>query len=218
MSRWSYSKLSTYEKCPSKKKYKYDLRVEVTTPQHPAALRGNQLHADLENNLGKSLYEVPEWIRPHHPHLERYQNGQKEQRIELDNEWAPLGDNTEEEPWLVAIIDLCDVKDLYATVVDYKSGKRYSSHPEQIELYSLSVLCKLPELARVEGLNYYLDEKPGSWGKPVYVTRDAVPEVKARWNSRVLMMDSDTECAPRPGFYCKWCEYSKTSGGPCQFG
>lgn len=211
---WSYSKLSTYEKCPALKMYKYDLKIPVVAVQSPAMERGSALHTDLENHLGRGLYEVPEWMRPHFPHLEKYQTGHKEMVIRLTDKWEPVV----EDHWLICIIDLNHVEDKSATVIDYKSGKRYPSHLEQIELYNLSVLAQYPELELVEGKCYYLDEPPGSWGKPVFTSREAFDAVKQRWVDRVIMMDSDTEGAPRPGYYCRWCDYRKSNEGPCKFG
>ncbi len=212
---WSYSKLSLYERCPQRKKYKYDDKIPVEIVQHPAAVRGSQMHEELEHNIGKSIFEVPEWMRPHLPYLERYQSGEKELKIKLTDKWEPVV----EDHWLICIIDLSFVdNDKWATVIDYKSGKRYDNHIDQIELYNLAVLGQYPEVERVEGKCYYLDEDPGGWGKPVYTTRESFDETCKRWEERLQMMEADTECAPRAGYYCRWCDYRKSSGGPCQFG
>jgi len=212
---WSYSKLSTYERCPAMKKYRYDLKVEVSRVDSPQAQRGTALHEDLERNLGKTVYEVPEWMRPHMPHLEKYQSGKKELVVRLTEDWKPVV----EDHWLICIIDLNHIEDdKYATVIDYKSGKRYETHQEQIELYNLSVLAQNPEVERVEGKCYYLDEPPGGWGPPVFTFREQFEAVRKRWEDRVAMMDCDTEGAPRPGYYCRWCDYRKENGGPCPFG
>jgi hypothetical protein len=212
---WSYSKLSTYERCPAIKKYRYDLKVVVEQTQHPAAIRGTQMHDDLETHVGKNIFEVPEWMRPHVPHLEKYQQGNKEFKIRLTEDWEPVV----EDHWLICIIDLSFIEDgKWATIVDYKSGKRYESHQEQIELYNLATLAQYPDVERVEGKCYYLDEPPGSWGQPVFTLREQFDTVRDRWLERVTMMDADTECAPRTGYYCKWCDYRKSNGGPCTFG
>lgn len=212
---WSYSKISTYERCPAMKKYKYDLKVEVPATENVATSRGSQMHTDLENNLQKSLFEMPEWMRPHLPHLERYQDGTRELVIRLTESWEPVV----EDHWLICIIDLSHIEDdQWATIIDYKSGKRYPGHQEQIELYNLAVLSQYPNIERVEGKCYYLDEPPGAWGEPIFTTREQIDAVKARWLERLAMMDADTECAPRTGWYCKWCDYRKSNGGPCQFG
>jgi CRISPR/Cas system-associated exonuclease Cas4 (RecB family) len=215
MSRWSYSKVSTYERCPKKKNYKYDEHAVGIATENTAAIRGNALHKDLELHVEKSLLEVPEWMRPHQPHLEKFSSGHKEQKITLDEDWESVPDGDEN---MICIIDLLHIDEPYGTVIDYKSGKRYPGHSEQIELYCAAALCALPELERLEGRCYYLDEKAGSWSKPMFITREQVASIKARWDSRVLMMEIDTENAPRPGYYCKWCEYRNSGGGPCRFG
>ncbi len=56
---WSYSKLSLYERCPQRKKYKYDDKIPVEVTQHPAAIRGSQMHEELELNVGKSIILRP---------------------------------------------------------------------------------------------------------------------------------------------------------------
>jgi CRISPR/Cas system-associated exonuclease Cas4 (RecB family) len=212
---WSYSKLGAYEQCPAKKKYRYDDKVEVTVEKHPAAFRGTHMHDELEEHLGGEQLTMPDWIKPHQPYLEHLIRGEREIKLWLDPDWQPI---EEEERDLVAILDVLVVDETTAQVVDYKSGKRYSSHVEQLELYCLATLCYYPDIERVEGRCYYLDEKPGSWGKPVFLDRSHIPAVSKRWDDRVTMMNVDTECAPRPGWLCKYCDYRKSGSGPCSFG
>lgn len=212
---WSYSKLSKYERCPAQKQFQYDLKVEVVRSQSPQAARGNEMHEALETYLGKE--EAPDWMKPHLPHLERYQEGAKERVIKLMEGWVPVP--TDDERWLICIIDLQHVEDQkWATIIDYKSGKRYPDHAKQLELYCIAALSEDLELERAEGKCYYLDEPPGAWGTPVFVTRDQLEHLKGQWMNRVLMMEADSECAPRPGWYCKWCDYRKSNAGPCRFG
>ncbi len=149
------------------------------------------------------------------PHLEYYKEGRRELVVKLTESWEPIV----EDHWLICVIDLSHIEsERWATVIDYKSGKRYDSHQEQLELYNLAVLASNPDVERAEGKCYYLDEPPGGWGKPVFTTREQFEDVKKRWVDRVAMMDADTECAPRPGHYCRWCDYRKSNGGPCQYG
>ena len=212
---WSYSKLSKYERCPAQKQFQYDLKVEVIRSQSPAAARGNQMHETLETYLGKT--EMPDWMKPHMPYLEQYQSGSKEHVVKLMEGWVPVP--TDDERWLICIIDLHHVfEKKWVTIIDYKSGKRYPDHVKQLELYCIAALSEDPELERAEGKCYYLDEEPGAWGPPVFVIRDQLEGLKAQWMDRVTMMDVDTECAPRPGWYCKWCDYRKSNAGPCRFG
>lgn len=217
---WSYSKLSKYERCPFAKKCRYDDKVVVQVTESPQAIRGSGMHKDLEVNLGKSIFDVPEWIRPHHPHLERYEDGHKELMLKLNDEWMLMGDNTDEDYYVIAIIDLSHIDEgKWVTNIDYKSGKRYDKpHADQLELYNLITLAAYPEVERVEGKAYYLDESPGGWSKPIFTSREQFDDVKRRWLERVAMMDADTECAPRPGWYCKWCDYRGSNAGPCRFG
>jgi CRISPR/Cas system-associated exonuclease Cas4 (RecB family) len=212
---WSHSKLGKYERCPAVKKFQYDLKVEVTVEKHPAAFRGVHMHKELEEHLGGEQLTMPEWIRPHQPHLEHLVRGEKEFKLCLDKDWRPT---SEEERDLICILDVLVIDGGTAQVVDYKSGKRYDNHQEQLELYCLAALCALLSLERVEGRCYYLDEKPGSWGKPVFLDRSHIEATRKRWDDRVAMMNADTECAPRSGYYCRWCDYRNSEGGPCRFG
>lgn len=212
---WSYSKLTKYEKCPAQKKFQYDLKIDVVRSASPAAARGSEMHEHLERHLGSD--NAPDWMTPHLPHLEQYQMGSKEHVIKLMEGWVPVP--KDDERWLICIIDLHHVGNhKWATIIDYKSGKRYDGHQEQIELYCVAALCENSELERAEGKCYYLDEPPGAWGMPVFVTRDQLEGMMAKWDSRVEMMEADTEGAPRPGWYCKWCDYRKSNAGPCRFG
>ena len=47
--------------------------------------------------------------------------------------------------------------------------------------------------------------------------RSEVPGLKKHWEKRSKAMLADTSFKATPGDACRWCAYSKTKGGPCEY-
>ena len=61
ITRWSYSRLGTYESCPKKAFYKYI--EQLPEKQHPAAERGTRIHQLAEDYIVGSIKEMPKELR-----------------------------------------------------------------------------------------------------------------------------------------------------------
>ena len=210
--RWSYSKLKTWETCPAKYNFSYLQRLPSTGSA--ASSRGSQMHDELEKYLGEDSY--PDWMDPHLEHLLPLSNGLREEEICLDNLWQPC---EKDKAAFVAIIDmLCFNKDgTHAMVVDYKSGRRYEDHAQQLHLYALAVMSAYELVERCDVANYYLDEPPGGWLRSHY-TRDDLEIGQLLWQDKLETMLKDETFLPRPGRQCRWCDYAASKGGPCPVG
>jgi hypothetical protein len=210
--RWSYSSLSTYESCPAKWKYSYLDNLPYAAS--PAMVRGTRLHADCENYIKGTLMRLPNELSKVTRMIDtmKAQGAKSEETWLLDSDWA----HTAARPWIKAIIDVHWIEPggKVLQVRDFKSGREYPEHTDQLELYSLMGLCIYPTAVRAEYGAIYLDG--GYTSQEGAILRGDVMSSKLkRWNDRAIRIFEDTEHKPTPGGACKWCDYSAKKGGPC---
>ena len=137
-----------------------------------------------------------------------------EHKLAVDKDWVGVGWDSP-DAWCRGILDLLIVpRGAKATVYDWKTGKMYDEHYEQKELYAALVFANLAEeIVEVEAIHVYLDLKKNTTRT---YHRTQVEPVHQRWKARAdkLLQEDYT---PLPGWYCRYCSYSKLKGGPCKF-
>lgn len=212
--RWSYSSLSTYKECPAK--YKFSYLMKTHTPGSPAMARGTRLHGLCEDYMVTPGAPVHYDVRKIGRELDRLRTaGAKAEQVWLaDKEWTSVTLQT--QAWVKAIVDVHyldgDVLHLY----DYKSGREYPTHRDQLELYSILGLLKYPEAKRAESGAIYIDG--GYTAAESSIIRAMLPPLIAKWDAQAKEMETDEQFIPSPGSACRWCPYKATEGGPCIFG
>lgn len=149
-------------------------------------------------------------------------------QIVLDKRWRPVSKFTK-DAWFRGKLDILAMKlDCVAEVIDWKSGgidrnsggiKANANYQAQLEIYAMSTLAAFPDVNVVTSKLVFLDTGPKfdpvMLGVPV--DRASLPKLRTKWEKRVFPMLTDRVFAPRPGYYCGWCPYSKAKGGPCRF-
>ena len=226
--RWSFSQWETYNQCPKKWHFQSVQRLP-RTPPGPAAARGLEIHDSVEKyikgELGES--ELHPAVKPkyipvldafrNHPNGDRY----TEKKLAFDSDWY-LCTPKSTYAACVAVLDAAryikptadDVGVLH--IGEWKSGKPKDTHGDQRKLYAMfGMRAWLAD--RVEVTTYYLEdtEQPQ---RTILASQTGFEKLKALWEERASMFVRDTICAPKPGFYCRWCDFAVDKGGPCQFG
>jgi CRISPR/Cas system-associated exonuclease Cas4 (RecB family) len=210
---WSYSRLSTWEGCPAKAKYKFIDRLKE--PDSPYAARGTDLHTLAENYITGKIDKMPVQLQDVDEYIEPLKGGEAELQLAFDEHWNPV-------PWFGpqvycrVVLDAVKLTPPTAIVADHKSGKkREKEHTEQLRLYALAAFRQWPTVDEVEAQIIYIDH-----GERLRMRfhRDSLTEIKEYWDARAAKMRADDLFSPRPGPGCKWCHYRKTNGGPCIFG
>lgn len=200
---WSFSSLSTYEDCPRKYKFKYIDRLPE--PPSPAAERGTQMHAHLEDYVLKNE-PVPENLEYMLPELDDWKTigCQIEEPWGFDKDWQPTD---WKDAWLRMKLDLMIPST--GLVVDYKTGKKdgnEAKHARQGLLYAIGTHIRYPELKSVTVKFEYLDHKTDSlkvW-RPEQLTVG-----KRVFNNQVEQMESDRLFAPKPNKWkCRFCPFT----------
>lgn len=219
ISEWSYSRLSTYEQCPRKAKFKYVDRLPDIPG--PAAERGNVIHLSIEEFL-KGVrddlhYEIRKDFVEEYAML-RLNELLVEHRIGFTKEWEEcefFGVNV----WLRVVYDVLWYDDSVRRVhvIDHKTGKPYAGHTEQLELYSVTGLLLFPDAESATSQNFYIDIGMRATIEKT-LSRKTVPVVLEKWKNKVSVMEQDETYAANPGQHCRFCPYAKSKGGPCVFG
>jgi hypothetical protein len=157
-----------------------------------------------------------------HPNGDRH----TEKKLAFDADWSLCGP-TSQYASCIAVLDAARYcKDVRNTLNDpplgvlhigeWKSGKPKDTHADQRKLYAM--FGKRAWLAdRVEVTTYYLEDTAPPQ-RIVLESDSGYEKLRLLWEDRISTMQRDQICAPLPEFYCRFCDYAKAFGGPCQFG
>jgi RecB family exonuclease len=218
---WSYSRYADYKQCPAKFMYKH--LMKLPDPPSPAMARGNLIHKMAEDYV-KS---------PRKPKLEPELKGvaaelehcrqakaiaEQAWGFKADFNWTGRPGWFGDDVWFRMKADVAVVYDDNTGLVgDWKTGKKYFSNEEQVELFGAVTLMRFPNWTEVDVRLWYTDSPPDDNEiQRVYTAEEAVA-IRADWAKRVVPMFRDRKFAPTPNDKCGWCAFSKAKGGPCKF-
>lgn len=216
---WSFSRYKDWVQCPLKARLKHVERMKE--PGNAAMERGSAIHKLAEDYANRIINVIP-------PELEKF-------RKELDaarrldpiceaewgfrQDWTPTG-WFGKDVWCRVKTDLLYSEkakkgaDAVLCIVDHKTGEPYPDHADQLSLYALSGLIKVPTAEVVRSSLWYLDNGARTdleWG------REQLPALMEEWNDRTAPMMNDTTYQAKPNNKCQWCHFRKNNGGPCQW-
>lgn len=211
----SYSKLSTYETCPDKAKYKYVFNIREE--KGPAAERGSALHASAEayllgtkTTIRKELVPIVQVLK-----LTKKMAPLVEHKLAFTRGLEKTVDWKSDQAWFRMVLDAAYLDGSTAYVQEWKSGKMYDDHLAQRQLYGIGAFHVWPKVETVIAKTHYLDLGQTA---SVALTRKNATLLTWHFNERLEQMERDKRFGPRPGIYCRWCPFSRYKGGPCRAG
>jgi CRISPR/Cas system-associated exonuclease Cas4 (RecB family) len=208
---WSYSRLTTWEECPAKAKYKF--LEKLPEPASPYAARGTHLHTLAENYLqGKA--ELPMELHGVKEYLDELIGASTEHQLAYNEQWNPVAwfDPT---VYCRVIFDAVLDKGPEVTIVDHKSGKkREEEHTDQLRLYALAGFKQYPVAQKINAQIIYLDHDERL---TMEFHKHTESKLQEYWDDRAAKMRADDMFSPKPGKACRYCHFRKTNGGPCIF-
>lgn len=221
LTAWSYSRLSTYEKCALQAKLKYI--DKLPEPPSDALERGTEVHDVLAQYLRGDRPESAEilgWayfgsllidLRALEPMVE--------QEWGYTRAWTPTGWFSK-DTWFRSKLDASLVYgDDTGDVIDFKTGKPYPQDTaKQAELYAISMVRRYAGMTHVTVRFWYVDPQQKGAEEVYRFSRDQAEAAIPKWEKKAERMLSDEIMAPRPGEHCKWCPFAKSKGGPCRYG
>lgn len=214
---WSYSALAQFEECQLRH---YGVKVlGYPDPPSKALLHGRKVHKEAEEFLKNPRAEVPKSIekfarlatqlRSLDPYVEL--------QLVFKSDWSESRQGWfGKDVWLRSAWDWgVAYPDKHLDLGDWKTGRRYDSNDEQLELFSLTGMLKLGAQTVTTRL-WYVDSG-------LEITADFNARDKAallsKWTARANKMLSTTEFHPKPSDKCGFCPLSsKHKGGPCRAG
>ncbi len=211
----SYSALHEYEKgCPRRVFY---ARVERRPdPLGPAAQRGNRIHEATYKHLVQNQ-DFPREMEKMRKHLTQLKGDIYE--LECEGDWA-VNRNWDPTEWLADDVYIRCKTDVLALAgdktrtIDFKTGREYEHHVEQMELQALFTFIRNEHVNALTCELWYVDQGEISSFK---VKRKEVDDLKSKFVPRVDKLLEETAWPERPGQGCKWCPFSRAKGGPCRY-
>jgi len=208
---WSYSRYGTWKKCPALLKFQAE---SESTVQHPAAVRGQAIHKLIEDYIRGEDVPFADKMNYYKTFFDelRKEGAKPELPIALNANWE-VCEWDDPNRWWRGILDCVVEYDTHAVIYDWKTGKEYPDHREQREIYAAAYHALKPvDFIRV--FHTYVDTRQTTY---TMFHREDIPELRKKWEDRVAPMLADTTFAPNPGYYCRFCAFSREVGGPCQF-
>lgn len=231
---WSYSRYADYEQCPLRFKLKHIDRLP--DPGGPAMQRGSDIHKEGESYLktAGAKGEAPAVPKTYVHFKDEMQqlrglNPMVEQQWGFTTSWSPTGWFAK-DTWLRIICDVAvHYDDNTLDIIDFKTGRKYTTNEDQVELFSMGGFARFPEVEHVTARLWYLDIPDGPKDKDDphedstanttirEYTRDQFEAAQKKWQRKIQPMFMDTKFPPRANEKCKWCAFSRSKGGPCKF-
>lgn len=227
VTKWSFSGLLAYEKCP----YSTYLKVvdkEPFLPPEPGSplARGDQAHLEAENfvnGTGPFTALLSKFEKQFIQLKDDYAAGVKielEQRWGFTREWAECS-WSDPACWSMvkcdAVIHLDNGR--HIRIIDYKTGKRWGNevkHQQQLQIYTIAAFMRYPDAIQVTAELWYLDE-----GKPMVKTylRPGAAVLLPRWEERADKMTRAMVFPPKPNtITCGYCPFGHKRGtGVCAY-
>lgn len=211
---WGYSKLDAYRSCPAK--FKYQFIDKLPQDSSPALERGTRIHDEAEAYLRGWIQALSEPLSDWQEELDNLKEWkcQPEAAWGFDRDWKLLPNWLHPDTWLRAKSDAHYVQGDALIIIDFKSGKYRVPSTEQIELYAICGACVYPEVQRVTDEFWFIDAD-NTYTKQY--TREHLEELKKKYANYVKPLYAEETWPPAPSMACKWCNFSKSKGGPCQY-
>lgn len=211
---YSYSRLTTFKKCPAKYKYSYIDRIPVERVTSEAASRGTDVHNSIEDFIhGKTdqLHpEIHEFYGQYFLGLRSAHKGRlfPEFAWGLTKDWEYC-EYDDPNHMLHGYIDLWVDED-QVEIHEYKTGKIYPEHRAQSMLYGIVGLVK-GGAETVKVTRVYFDKKDT---KVDVYRRSLLDYYKGIFNQRIKEIESEDIFPAMPSYLCNYCPFSKN---PCKF-
>lgn len=217
---WSFSRWNTYQQCPLKAKFLYIDKLKE--PDNPAQARGTAIHKMAEDFVTGKLKSLPTELSFFKAEFQKLKKLQA--KVELSwaftSSWAPTG-WFDKNAWCRVKLDALVVKAGMLVLIDYKTGRQYPEHEDQLGLYALGGFCAMPSAREIETQDWYLDKEKLKTGQERILggdfIKDQTEELKDTWADNTRVMLTDTKFLPKPSDKCRFCHFRKANGGPCRF-
>jgi hypothetical protein len=213
---WSFSRLTKYEDCP--RRFKLNVIDGFKEPGSQAMDRGKEIHLLGEQYLKGLSAELPEIYKLLAVEMgaARDCNAESELEVTFTKDWKLTG-WFDDNAWCRIKIDVLILDTTVVRLIDLKTGKNRGGYEDQLELYALAALLMYPEVDNVIAELWFIDSGEFIGTSHGAYTQKDVKVLKKKWEKRVKPMFIDDLWSPRPNQYCKYCTFTKSKGGQCEY-
>ena len=211
---WGFSKLDVYRTCP--RKFKYQFIDKLPQPSSPAMDRGSKIHEGLEmflNGWGSIPEEAAKWREPLEA-LKAQPTVKGEQALGFNKDWTLRDNWFGKDCWLRVKMDAYYFNDKELVAIDYKTGKYRVPSTDQIELYGAAGFALAPYVQTIRTEFWFIDTEETY--SQTYKASD-VWNLRKKFDKAVEPLYAEEQWKPTPSRECRWCPFSKTRGGPCDY-
>ena len=99
-------------------------------------------------------------------------------------------------------------------VYEFKTGKVYPEHAEQVNLYGMAALLACPAAKEAVCQIIYIDRHQS--GDELVLERGMMSSYQWLWDRRIKRATAPQQYPKRPSWRCKGCGYNKDNGGLCE--
>jgi len=211
---WGFSKLDTYRTCPAK--FKFQFIDKLQTKGSPAMERGSKVHDDAEAYLRGWITALPEPLIDWQEEFDALREAKclPEQAWGFNKKWELLSDWLQPDTWLRAKSDAHYIQGDVLIIIDFKTGKYRVPSTEQIELYAICGSAVYPHIKLVTTEFWFVDAD-NTYSKQY--TQEHLKELRKKYENYVAPVYADETWKPAPSRECKWCDFSNSKGGTCQY-
>lgn len=223
----SHSRVSDYDQCPLKFKFKYldkNEKFQIKDDQKsPALVKGQKVHKYLEDYVNDVKEDPSEVIKK--SSLPEVENGKDladqfisqygpentfaELQLAIDVNWQPV-EWFSREAYYRSIVDMsCYSLDKIAAI-DWKTGKFRAYTPDsgygQLEL-TAGMMFALKAVPTVETVYAYVDHRK------IIAKEYSINEfngIRDYFDRKHDQVNAETEWLPKRNQFCKWCEATKS--------
>lgn len=217
---WSYSAFDMWRQCPLR--YRLAKVDKLEMKASPALLKGRKVHLELAAWIEGKPVPPPSGVVKFPEQQNLYQamrdfDGLKvvEQQWGFNAEWKEttwFG----KDVWLRAVLDVGLIYDKgRVEVVDHKTGKRYGSNDDQMELFAVVAAAKWKDVTHVTTRLIYVDINDQELAD--FPAKD-IPKLREKWTEAARPMLGDRQWPARPNDKCIFCDFGASKGGVCRFG
>lgn len=215
---WSYTALSSFEKCPAS--YAAE-RFYCTVPfQETEAIRwGNRVHSAGEVFVRDGVVTDPEAFKEVEKYARLFRNlkdngadVQPELEITLTQDMQPTGWFSK-DAWFRIKLDVPVIQGVKANVFDYKTGGKIRDDQDQLKLCSASLGLIRPELETFTPKLIWTKHQTVTGCSPEVIPKSQLPAIWEDFLARVDRMQKawQSETFPaRSGPLCPWCSQYQT--------
>jgi len=209
-----FSKLECFRQCPQK--FKFQFIDKKKTKGSAAMERGSKMHENIESYLNG-------WTKDLIPENQSFQKEldvlktkdyHAEQALGFNREWELLSDWFVKSTWLRVKMDAYYIEGAKGYAIDFKSGKYRIPSTDQVALYAVGLHAKHPELESVTAEYWYLDS--GDVYTRLYTAAELL-SLRKKFEQEFAPIYTEELWEPNPSNECRWCDFSKTKGGKCQY-